>query len=727
MRLTIKNRLILGFSAIVLVLVAVVWNSISSISTVGKTSSRVIDLRVPTSAASSALINDVNASLASLRGWMITGNENFKIERKIVWQDIVKQRASMDRLSQTWTVPANIQKWKDFKTTLDGFEIAQQQVEDMAKSPDEQPALKMLIEQAAPRAAIMSAAITKMIDIESTLEATTARKALLGMMADVRGTLGLSLANVRALILTGDQNFRDDFNKLWAKNDRRFGDLTNNRNLLTQAQRTAFAEFSAKRVEFAPLPEQMFNIRQSDMWNMANYLLTKEAAPRANFLLTILAGKKKADGSRSGGMVDSQKKLLTDDGVSVSQLISDLETLEITMLVIGLALSAALVFFTVRAIVTPISGMVSAMGKLAAGDYDARVPAQGRADEIGDMAAAVQVFKDSGIENLRLAKEIEEKKIAEEEAKEQNRLDKEEADRLASQAEEDAKIEAEAEKLRNQSEMADQFEERVGDVLQSVTSAIEEMSVTAQSMADSATETNDQATSAASAAEQAGSNVQMVASASEQMSASVAEISQQVSEAANISGEAVNDSNQAAIEVAHLREATAKIEQVVTLINDIADQTNLLALNATIEAARAGESGRGFAVVANEVKALATQTSGATKEISEQVNELQSVTSSAVKSVEGISATILRLNEISVAIAGAVEEQSAATMEISRNSAEAATGTQSVGENIEDVSRIASETGAAACQVSSASSELSVQAATLQTEVGSFLTEIRAG
>jgi methyl-accepting chemotaxis protein len=149
------------------------------------------------------MTNHINASLASLRGWMLTGNPASKTERANVWKSIAKTRADMDVLSQNWSNPKNIKVWQEFKDILDEFSIAQDKVEAIANTPDEQPATNLLALEAAPRAAIMSSMVTKMIDLEL---AGTGRRGdrveLLGKMADVRGALGLSLANIRSLFMS---------------------------------------------------------------------------------------------------------------------------------------------------------------------------------------------------------------------------------------------------------------------------------------------------------------------------------------------------------------------------------------------------------------------------------------------------------------------------------------------------------------------------------------------
>lgn len=697
LNLRIGGRLWVGFAVIVLILIGAVGASIYGVSQIEKGTTRIVTIRMPAADGSAQLISSVNASLAALRGWMLTGNENFKKERAGTWADIARIRKDMDEVAKRFTNEKNKQIWAEVKGVLDEFAAAQAKAEAIAHTPDELPALKVLNVEAAPLAGTIAAEITRMIDEEQKLEATPQRKTLLGQMADVRGTMGLALANIRAYLITGDKQFTDTFNTQWQRNETRFKDLSGNQAAMTATQREAFKKFSDARAAFAPLPAKMFEIRASRQWNMAQYTLVTETAPRANKLLDLLDGPVSADGIRKGGLLDSQKELLKGDAADNARETAQLMTLEWTLLFLGIALSSAIAFFTTRSIVRPVTDMTAAMTELSQGKLETPIPALDKKDEIGEMARSVQVFK----ENMVKTKQMEE------EAKQTETRQREERRKMMLT-------------------MADDFEAKVGGIVQTVASASNEMQSTAQSLSASSEETTRQAAAVAAASEQASANVQTVASASEELSASIAEIGKQVEKSTNMAKSATEKAETTSRGMTELAAAADKIGEVVALINDIADQTNLLALNATIEAARAGEAGKGFAVVASEVKNLANQVGKATEEISQQIKGVQERTNNAVTSMNAIVESIRSVNEVSAAIAAAVEEQSAATREISSNVQQASAGTREVSQNIQGVNQAALEAGAGSNQVLEASRQLSRDATMLQDSVKAFIAQIRA-
>jgi len=393
---------------------------------------------------------------------------------------------------------------------------------------------------------------------------------------------------------------------------------------------------------------------------------------------------------------------------------------------ITIAILALIGLFFARSLVRPIAAMTAAMGRLAGGDKATEIPARNRRDEIGEMAAAVQVFKDGMIENERLQAESRE---AERRTQEEERRREEENRAAEARTAEERRLaeeRAQAERRKAMLELADSFESSVGAVIQSVTTSAVQMESAAQSMTSTAEETNRQSAAVAAAAEQATANVQAVASAAEELASAVREVGRQVEQSTSITQNAVEEAKKTNARVQGLAEAAQKIGEVVNLINDIASQTNLLALNATIEAARAGEAGKGFAVVASEVKSLANQTAKATEEIGAQIGAIQGSTAEAVQAIQGIGSTIAKVSEIASAIASSVEEQNAATSEIAGNATQAAAGTQEVAGNITGVNRAAAETGTAATEVLSSARALKDQATVLKTAVDEFLDRVRA-
>ncbi len=377
---------VLVASVVVISTIITIWQ----VNQIARTTDVVREQRQPTTDSCVTLLYGINASLAELRAWILLGKPEFKQQRAKTWDETIQTSLTrLEELSVAWPDPSDAKRLRNVNQRIEQLRAYQDQIEALAHTPDNQPALKILFDEAIPRAATITDRITEIINIEKSQEANSARKLLLAYMADFRGSMALSLANIRAYQLSAEDQFQRLFETQWEKNEAAFVALDENRQSLTIEQVKAFDSLMHARSEFIPLPERMFQLRSADDWNRANYLLATKAAPTADEIRTLL-----------DDMVDHQRQLMDDAQETASKQFVTLRGIQWLTVAFGLATCLILGLSLTRATAGPINQAVEMAKNMAEGNLDFRAEIQGTVEAetlgqsldhmAGNLAALIQ-------------------------------------------------------------------------------------------------------------------------------------------------------------------------------------------------------------------------------------------------------------------------------------------------------------------------------------------------
>lgn len=365
-----------------------------------------------------------------------------------------------------------------------------------------------------------------------------------------------------------------------------------------------------------------------------------------------------------------------------------------TLLATGVALGLA--YYLRRSIMKSIQGLVASLQALSGGTLESQVPHTRREDEIGEVARAVEAFRDSTVASLNNANRSE---------------------RIA------AVKSSEREALRT---VASRIEASVTSIVDHLEASAKRMLEATSSVADNAAQTATQIRHATEKLNSSLAGVSIVSDSVQELGRSIGEISDQALQAARTTEDASARADIAREKTDRLARSIAQIGHITGLITSIAGQTNLLALNATIEAARAGAAGRGFAVVASEVKALANQTRQATEAIAENLAAIKATTGDVVGVVLDIHQTIGVIREVSASIASAVEQQNNAADQIGQSAAHATASASDVIQEIQSVDKAAMENGHIAGELQELAASLNKEATELRQVMQTFVAELAA-
>ncbi|MGI3063758.1 HAMP domain-containing methyl-accepting chemotaxis protein [Vibrio diabolicus] len=665
MNLTISGKLQLSFVLLAVLFMASAVFTYRNVTTVEQYASSLLKSDLPTVDTSRGIQQSVQASLSSIRAYMLLGGDEEASAR--LSEDVRNIMASTDESLPTLQALISEQDFQAIQSQWDAVKVSLNKLIELSHSDENLPAHNLFINEAAPIAEVALDQLQSLINEESGNPFGGDRKRLFKVYADSYTSLANALSALRDFLLYGQQDHLDKYHDLIKYHNQSVAEIDSKLDRLTDNDQSLWSLFKEMQQLYFPLAEQVIALRQSPEWNESNLLMANELLPAADALdqsleTIVLAQQSRADKSGQG-INQSIKNVLT------------------TMLI-----AAALVLFAAVAISKYMGNTIGRRVKnlseraktIASGDVSQPPLTVVGKDELADLTDSI------------------------------NRMNQSLASIVA-----------------GVSEKAHQVDTSMGALLESaqVTSSNVEQQQT--SIVEMGSQLDEIALAARNTLDQANQSVQKLSDSKGEIEQGRDALEQNKVTMESLHGSIETASTQ----VTQLSKESEAIGRVTEVIEGLAEQTNLLALNAAIEAARAGDQGRGFAVVADEVRMLATRTTQSTTEINGIINAIQRSTNSVVEEIEHsqslaeqgaehIEKAVTRLlvtteqigslNEQMAELAAAAEQQSHATNSI--------TGLMSgITQSVDEVSNNSQRASETSLQVKEQVTELNQQMATFKT------------
>ncbi|RZV19153.1 methyl-accepting chemotaxis protein [Vibrio alginolyticus] len=665
MNLTISGKLQLSFVLLAVLFMASAVFTYRNVTTVEQYASSLLKSDLPTVDTSRGIQQSVQASLSSIRAYMLLGGDEEASAR--LSEDVRNIMVSTDESLPTLQALISEQDFQAIQTQWDAVKVSLNKLIELSHSDENLPAHNLFINEAAPIAEVALAQLQSLINEESGNPFGGDRKRLFKVYADSYTSLANALSALRDFLLYGQQDHLDKYHDLIKYHNQSVAEIDSKLDRLTDNDQSLWSLFKEMQQLYFPLAEQVIALRQSPEWNESNLLMANELLPAADALdqsleTIVLAQQSRADQSGQG-INQSIKNVLT------------------TMLI-----AAALVLFAAVAISKYMGNTIGRRVKnlseraktIASGDVSQPPLTVVGKDELADLTDSI------------------------------NRMNQSLASIVA-----------------GVSEKAHQVDTSMGALLESAQVTSSNVEKQQASIVEMGSQLDEIALAARNTLDQANQSVQKLSDSKGEIEQGRDALEQNKVTMESLHGSIETASTQ----VTQLSKESEAIGRVTEVIEGLAEQTNLLALNAAIEAARAGDQGRGFAVVADEVRMLATRTTQSTTEINGIINAIQRSTNSVVEEIEHsqslaeqgaehIEKAVTRLlvtteqigslNEQMAELAAAAEQQSHATNSI--------TGLMSgITQSVDEVSNNSQRASETSLQVKEQVTELNQQMATFKT------------